>query len=104
MSVFDASTGTAGPLRDNSECSETERALREAVRLGHGSHHLPVEDIDTLCLELHSHPRGPMATLTADGGATLKLGLPADPQAAYERLVTSVQQFIAGYRAARDAA
>lgn len=104
VSIFDVSTGTADPLRNNRECSETERALREAVRLGHGSHHLPVEDIDTLRLELHSHLRGPMATLTADGGATLKLGLPADPQAAYERLVTSVQQFIAGYRAARDAA
>lgn len=104
VSIFDVSTGTSEPLRDNSECSETERALREAVRLGHGSHHLPVDDIDTLRLELHSHLRGPMATLTANGGATLKLGLPADPQAAYERLVTSVQQFIAGYRAARDAA
>lgn len=83
---------------------EMERTLREAIRLGRGVYDLPIDDIEDTCLQIRQGRAGFLATLRVNEANWMMLRLPLHRQAAYEMLASNVHQFLAGYRAARDAA
>jgi hypothetical protein len=82
--------------------SDLESALRDALRLGQGTHYLPADELDDLCLLLKPAGIDPTRTafrLEMNGTSlTLPLLLPADREQAYALLVGCVQELIANYR------
>ncbi len=81
------------------EVSAMAQILQTAISAGRGAFDLPLDDLD-VCLRM----RGQQAILDVNDVARMVLHLPQHRQAAYEMLTRNVQRFLAGYRAARDAA
>lgn len=85
--------------------TDLEAALRDAIRTGQGTNHLPVDTFDTgLCLGLLlrsavSDPRRTVFRFELNGeNLTLPMLLPTDPNLAYELLESCVRELIANYR------
>ncbi|MNZ14587.1 hypothetical protein D3C78_315140 [compost metagenome] len=96
------------PVQDDLELiSDVERMLREAIRLGRGTHCLYMEDDFDLCLCLRpalSDLRRALFCFELNGvSLTLWLMLPADRQVAYELLSGCVQELVANYRSSAAA-
>lgn len=80
--------------------SDMEVMLRTAVRLGRGTHYLPVEGLDDVSVLLRKTSSGRLlATIEADG-VVLQVLLPRSPAEAYATLAESVERLITGRRAA----
>ncbi|MFC0669434.1 hypothetical protein ACFSKY_06445 [Azotobacter chroococcum] len=80
---------------------DLELTLREAIRLGRGSHYLPVDYLD-LCLLLNpaftDRQRTAFRFEVNGASLTLPLLLPTDRKLAYELLVACVHELVANYR------
>lgn len=81
------------------QVNEFEQILRTAISAGRGTYDLPLDDVDA-CLRM----QGTLAILDVNDRARMALRLPLHRQAAYDMLSSNAHQFLAGYRAARDAA
>ncbi|WP_349616198.1 hypothetical protein [Azotobacter salinestris] len=80
---------------------DLELTLREAIRLGRGTHYLPAEDLD-LCLLLNpifnDRNRTTFRFELNGESLTLTMMLPSDPRLAYELLAACVHELVANYR------
>lgn len=80
---------------------DLELTLREAIRLGRGTHGLPVDDLD-LCLLLNpaftDRQRTAFRFEVNSASLTLPLLLPTDRKLAYELLAACVHELVANYR------
>lgn len=87
--------------------SDEESMLRDAIRLGRGTHYLVVEDDLDLCLCLKPgtiEPGRSLFRFELNGAAiTLWLLLPDDRQRAYELLSGCVKDLVANYRSSAAA-
>lgn len=80
--------------------SDMEVMLRTAVRLGRGTHYLPVEGLNDVCVLLRKTSSGRLlATLEAED-VSLEVLLPRSAPEAYAMLADNVERFIRGHRAA----
>lgn len=82
--------------------SDLETLLREAMRLGRGTFHIPDDQDLDLALVLHTASTDPLRSVfhfeMHGRTVTLPLLLPKDRQQAYRMLSDCVQELIANYR------
>lgn len=80
--------------------SDMEVMLRTAIRMGRGTHYLPVEELDDVAVFLCKTSSGRLlATLEAED-VSLEVLLPRSAPEAYTMLADNVERFIRGHRAA----